>query len=363
MRRTRVAACRTMGPAPSGSRTKALWRTTIRTAMLDPIRVADGPSASTGTTGTADGSASLGDASRAVAHPYVGERSVGRGRVPEAHDRTIRACSISNSRNSGPDRERDRHGGLPTSRFQVEDPLVAAASSFASPARRAARTRPSTATRTFNFQTEIENGCADDVSRELRRLGPTPTGSRSGRTSSAPSTPNGRAAARHVHPVAAAHTASRVETGDKIGQFRQGLTGRFETPTCAPNNWPTNAVSRRSPRIFFRDIRLRERPAVRHAHHHGLRRPSWAREQRARARQVLRRASTSPAGTSSGTPRRVPTTSRIPGTASSYRKSLDNGDVWGHFINIVVFSVVGPRADDELCNFDEVGTCIAVLVE
>ena len=25
---------------------------------------------------------------------------------------------------------------------------------------------------------------------------------------------------------------------------------------------------------------------------------------------------------------------------SGYRKSLDNGDVWGHFINVVVFSVV-----------------------
>ena len=29
-----------------------------------------------------------------------------------------------------------------------------------------------------------------------------------------------------------------VETGDKIGQFRQGLDKRFETPTCYQNNWP-----------------------------------------------------------------------------------------------------------------------------
>ena len=47
---------------------------------------------------------------------------------------------------------------------------------------------------------------------------------------------------------------------------------------------------------------------------------------------------------------------------SGYRKSLDNGDVWGHFINVVVFSASGTP-DDKLCNFDEVGTCIAVLVE
>ena len=51
-----------------------------------------------------------------------------------------------------------------------------------------------------------------------------------------------------------------------------------------------------------------------------------------------------------------------PWYAPGYRKSLDNGDVWGHFINVVVFSA-GGTPDDELCNFDEVGTCIAVLVE
>jgi len=46
----------------------------------------------------------------------------------------------------------------------------------------------------------------------------------------------------------------------------------------------------------------------------------------------------------------------------NYKKSKDNGDVWGHFINIVQFSAAG-LANDDLCNFDEVGTCIAVLVE
>jgi Flp pilus assembly protein TadG len=42
--------------------------------------------------------------------------------------------------------------------------------------------------------------------------------------------------------------------------------------------------------------------------------------------------------------------------------SRDNGDFWGHFINIVVSSEDGT-ASDQLCNFDEIGTCIAVLVE
>jgi len=47
---------------------------------------------------------------------------------------------------------------------------------------------------------------------------------------------------------------------------------------------------------------------------------------------------------------------------TGYKKSKDNGDVWGHFVNIVVFSSSG-RANDQLCNFDELGNCIGVLVE
>ena len=52
-----------------------------------------------------------------------------------------------------------------------------------------------------------------------------------------------------------------VETGDKIGQFRQGLSKRFETPTCWPNNWPTNRPPRTIPRttgIFLPIARLRQ---------------------------------------------------------------------------------------------------------
>ena len=45
-----------------------------------------------------------------------------------------------------------------------------------------------------------------------------------------------------------------------------------------------------------------------------------------------------------------------------FGRKKDDGDVWGHFVNNVIFSAMG-RENDELCNFDEVGTCIAVLVE
>jgi hypothetical protein len=39
----------------------------------------------------------------------------------------------------------------------------------------------------------------------------------------------------------------------------------------------------------------------------------------------------------------------------------DNGDVWGHFVNFVVPTEADPS--DTLCNFNEIGTCVAVLVE
>jgi hypothetical protein len=51
-----------------------------------------------------------------------------------------------------------------------------------------------------------------------------------------------------------------------------------------------------------------------------------------------------------------------PWYGTKYRQSLDNGDVWGHFVNIVKFSSAG-LPDGELCNFDELGNCIAMLVE
>lgn len=49
---------------------------------------------------------------------------------------------------------------------------------------------------------------------------------------------------------------------------------------------------------------------------------------------------------------------------TSYNKSKDNGDVWGHFVKFVVFSSIGNPSDD-LCALtsDTAQTCVAVLVE
>ena len=100
--------------------------------------------------------------------------------------------------------------------------------------------------RGLNFQTEIENGCAttyrlnyDDWDDPHARgtdewadifcaqygVGDLPP------DTTTPSPP----------PMCVA-----VETGDKIGQFRHGLSNRFETPTCRPNNWPTERDRRRA---------------------------------------------------------------------------------------------------------------------
>jgi Flp pilus assembly protein TadG len=51
------------------------------------------------------------------------------------------------------------------------------------------------------------------------------------------------------------------------------------------------------------------------------------------------------------------------GTAYQQNKPhLDDGDVWGYFVTAVTPAPAGS-ASEELCAFDELGTCIAVLVE
>jgi hypothetical protein len=150
----------------------------------------------------------------------------------------------------------------------------------------------------------------------------------------------------------------RVETGDKIGQFRQGLTARLKNPSCTPNNWPEDPAEYHD---FFTTYDFANDP-----------------------RYVTLIVTDYGAFTSQGSSQAVPVkyfagfyitgwdkvgnnpecadNEPHPWYPSGYRKSLDNGDVWGHFINVVVFSA-GGTADDNLCNFDDVGTCIAVLVE
>jgi hypothetical protein len=150
----------------------------------------------------------------------------------------------------------------------------------------------------------------------------------------------------------------RVETGDMIGQFRQGIAQRLTQPSCAPNNWPEEAADFPD---FFTNYDL-------------------ANDPRYVTLIVTDYATFQGAGSSTAVPVKYfagfyitgwdKTSNNLPCADNEhhpwytpgYRRSLDNGDVWGHFINVVIFSGAGGGSDD-LCNFDEVGTCIIGLVE
>ncbi|HLG09703.1 MAG TPA: Tad domain-containing protein [Gaiellaceae bacterium] len=158
-----------------------------------------------------------------------------------------------------------------------------------------------------------------------------------------------------------------AKTGDVIA-FTKGLRDRFEEPTCAPNNWPEDQGSPgRGPedvaalREFFTNYDFANDP---------------------RYVTLIITDITAFEGTgSTNLPVKYfagfyatgwdisPHTMGCPGEndphpllGTGYKKSKDNGDVWGHFVNIVVFSSSG-LPNDQLCNFDELGNCIAVLVE
>jgi hypothetical protein len=158
-----------------------------------------------------------------------------------------------------------------------------------------------------------------------------------------------------------------VETGDKIGQFRQGLSHRFETPDCHPNNWPQDQGA------------PGHGPEDDDAIHDFFTNYDFANDPRYVTLIITDDGTFQAQGNDqvpvkyfagfyvtgwdvTGTVKPCLDNDPHPWYGTTYRKSLDNGDVWGHFVNIVVFSSAGA-ANDQLCNFDEVGNCIAVLVE
>jgi hypothetical protein len=162
-------------------------------------------------------------------------------------------------------------------------------------------------------------------------------------------------------------TCVAIETGDKIGQFRQGLTKRFETPTCWPNNWPKDqGAPGHGPEDddaiaeFFRSIDETDDPR-----YVTLIITDYGAFQGQGNGQVPVKYFAGFYVTGwdvTGNVKPCLDNDPHPWYGDSYRKSLDNGDVWGHFVNIVKFSSAG-LANDELCNFDELGNCIAMLVE
>ena len=150
-----------------------------------------------------------------------------------------------------------------------------------------------------------------------------------------------------------------AKTGDVIS-FVKGLEARFEKPACTPNNWPETedeiddffgedgydfANDPRYVTLVITDITAFEGSGSTNIpvkYFAGFYATGWD----------ISAHTTGCPGENDPHP--------IFGTG--YKKSKDNGDVWGHFINVVEFSSAG-RSDDQLCNFDELGNCIAVLVE
>jgi Flp pilus assembly protein TadG len=166
-----------------------------------------------------------------------------------------------------------------------------------------------------------------------------------------------------VTPTTPAPICVAAKTGDVIS-FRQGLKARFETPSCTPNNWPKDTgppghdvVDDAAIRSFFTTYDL-------------------ANDKRY-VTLVITDITAFEGSGSTNVPVKYfagfyatgwdvgPQNNGCPDNDPhplGLGPKKDNGDVWGHFINIVAFSAAG-LANDQLCNFDELGNCIAVLVE
>jgi len=155
-----------------------------------------------------------------------------------------------------------------------------------------------------------------------------------------------------------------AKTGD-VNAMRQGLYARFQDPVCTPNNWPTkpasSAIDPEEVDDFFANTDWATDPRyvtliitdftaftgsgaenIPVKYFAGFYATGW---------------DVGPAG--GGNTTGCPDNDPHPLGGSSMD---DNGDVWGHFVNIVVPSASGEPSE-QLCNFDAVGICIAVLVE
>jgi hypothetical protein len=165
-----------------------------------------------------------------------------------------------------------------------------------------------------------------------------------------------------VAPSDPAPICVAAKTGDVIS-FRQGLKARFETP-CVTNNWPKDTgppghdpTDDAKIKDFFTKYDFANDPRY--------------------VTLIITDITAFEGSGSTNVPVKYfagfyatgwdigPQNSGCPDNDPhplGYGPKKDNGDVWGHFVNIVAFSSAG-KPNDQLCNFDELGNCIAVLVE
>jgi len=157
----------------------------------------------------------------------------------------------------------------------------------------------------------------------------------------------------------------------QVSSLRHGLAARFESP-CTPNNWPAPPITQDKIQTlvdnFDNDARLvtlivtefgafsgTGGTIVPIKYFAGFYVTGWDVSN-------LTEGCYGPSG-ETGSPWNDP----HPIYGSAYlqkpnKQHLDDGDVWGYFITPVIPAPAGS-ASDELCAFDELGTCIAVLVE
>lgn len=169
-----------------------------------------------------------------------------------------------------------------------------------------------------------------------------------------------------------------TETGDKTGQLRDGLHDRLETP-CYENNWPGDATElaefkgpdgqsyASDPRyvtlIITDDTAFTGsgNEALPIKYFAGFYVTGWDYHP-TQSPGCPDSAFTDPdKGNDCHPIFGVP--ENPDGSCRSYNHNLDNGDVWGYFVDIVVFSGAGTPSDN-LCVFGgDPAACIAVLVE
>jgi Putative Flp pilus-assembly TadE/G-like len=332
----------------STSGTQSTWSTGSRNATL----IADRGR----TTFSIDWSTSTGSGTfPGLAHPYVGNDA--SGPVEYLKLRTADpGIGDPNSRNTGDPALASVIVTVGLRRpFQVESPLApGVVLRVGSPS--GSQNQAFDCDKSVNFEREIENGCQTTYRENYGDWNG--DGVKEWRDIFCADWPNGIGLPPDTLTPAPVPDCVRIETGDKIGQFRQGLDARLKTPACAPNNWPERLSDFPD---FFSDY-------------------DFANDPRYVTLVVTDYGRFLGAGSSEAVPVKYfagfyitgwdkvgnaapcSDNEQHPWYGGTYRKSLDNGDVWGHFINVTVFSSAG-LSDDELCNFDEIGTCIAVLVE
>ena len=164
-----------------------------------------------------------------------------------------------------------------------------------------------------------------------------------------------------------------TETGDKTGPLRGGLKSRFETP-CTDNNWPDNATEAAAffgpdgggygtdPRyvtlIITDDTAFTGsgNDPLPIKYFAGFYVTGWDMNNGNGPQSTNGCPDPDGAGARKGN-------DCHPIYGCTYNQSLDNGDVWGYFVDIVLFSSNGTPSED-LCTFGaEPAACIPLLVE